>query len=175
MEDDMDELERILQEGVSRYADGEPLAGLEERIIARVRVTGSLRRSRAEWWVVLAVGLAALLVGGFVYLRMEHTESRPLTVAVIEKAAVPDLAPRPTAAVGVQKPRGHSHPRAALPKQPQFPTPLPLSREERLLVAMVQEDPERTAQAFESLRKHESESLEIAPLVIPPLETGEGQ
>jgi DNA polymerase III delta subunit len=50
-----------------------------------------------------------------------------------------------------------------------------LTSEERLLLAMVKQDPERTAQAFDSLRKRESEPLEIAPLVIPPLETGEGQ
>jgi hypothetical protein len=175
MEDEMDELERVLQEGISRYADAEPLAGLEERIMARVRITESSRRSIAEWWAVLAVGVAALVVGGFVYLGMEHTQSRPLTVALTKKAAIPELAPRRTAAIGVFKPRGHSHARAALPKQPQFPTPSPLTSEERLLVAMVKQDPEQTARAFDSLRKRASEPLEIAPLVISPLETGEGQ
>lgn len=175
MEDEMDELERVLQEGISRYADAEPLAGLEERIIGRVRMTESSRRSTAEWWVRLSVGVAALVVGGFIYLGMEHTESRPLTIAAVKKAAIPDLAPRRTAAIRVFKTRGHSHGRAALPKQPEFPTPSPLTSEERLLVAMVKQDPEGAAQVFGSLRKRESEPLEIAPLIMPPLETGEGQ
>ncbi len=175
MENDMDELERVLQEGISRYADAEPLAGLEERIMARVRMTASSRSSRADWWAVLAIGVAASLVGGFVYLRMEHTESRPLTIAAVKRAAIPVLAPRQTAPIKILKPRVHSHVRAALPKLPEFPTPSPLTSEERLLLAMLQQDPERTAQAFDSLRKRESEPLEIAPLVIPPLETSEGQ
>jgi hypothetical protein len=175
MKDEMDELERVLQEGISRYADAEPLAGLEERIIARVRMTESSRSSRAEWWAVLAVGVAALVVGGFVHLGVGHTESRPLSIAAVEKAAVPDLKPKRTAAIKVFKPSVHSHSRAPLPKQPEFPTPSPLTSEERLLLAMVKQDPERTAQAFDSLRKRESEPLEIAPLVIPPLEAGEGQ
>jgi hypothetical protein len=175
MEDNMDELERVLQEGISGYADGEPLAGLEERVISRVRMKERSRRSRADWWAVLAVGAAALLVGGFVYLRMEHTKPPPISVAVVTKSVIPDLAPRRTAAIRVSKPRGHSHAKAPLPKQPEFPTPFPLTSQERLLLAMVQQDPERTAQAFESLRKRASEPLEIAPLVIPPLETGEGQ
>jgi len=175
MDEDMDELERVLQDGISRYADGEPLAGLEQRIISRVRMTESSRRSIAEWWAVLAVGVAALVVGAFVYLGIEHTESRPLSIAAVRKAAIPGLTPRRTAAIRVFKPRGHSHRRAALPKQPEFPTPSPLTSEERLLVAMVKQDPERTARAFDSLRKRASEPLEIAPLVIPPLETGEGQ
>jgi hypothetical protein len=50
-----------------------------------------------------------------------------------------------------------------------------LTSEERLLVAMVKQDPEGAAQVFGSLRKRESEPLEIAPLIMPPLETGEGQ
>jgi hypothetical protein len=175
MEDEMDELERVLQDGISHYADAEPLAGLEERIIAWVRMTESSRSSRAEWWAVLAVGVAALLVGGFVYLGTEHTESRPRSVAVVKKAATPDLAPRRTVAIRVFRPRVYSHRRAALPKQPEFPTPSPLTSEECLLLAMVKQDPEGTAQVFDSLRKRESEPLEIAPLVIPPLETGEGQ
>ena len=61
-----------------------------------------------------------------------------------------------------------------LPKLAVFPTPSPLTVEEQRLIALVAVDPKGTAEAFESLRKR-NEPLEIAPLVIEPLNMGGGQ
>jgi len=175
MEGNVNELDRILQVGISSYPGGEPLAGLEERILARVRITESSRRSIAGWWAILTVGLAALVMSVSVYLRTGHTESRPVRGPLETKTATLDETPRRIEAISVSKRRGHSHREAALPKQPVFPTPSPLTPEERLLLAMLKRDPDGTAQVFDSLRKRGSEPLEIAPLVILPLETGGGQ
>ena len=44
MENNEDLLNEILDEGISSYANGEPLAGLESRILARVQSTKPLSR-----------------------------------------------------------------------------------------------------------------------------------
>ena len=211
MEDNVNELEKVLQEGISSYAGVEPLAGLEERILARVRMTESRRRSMAGWWAAWALGVAALAVGWSVYLRMGRTEPTPVhilsetktatvsrtppqieTITVSKRSAHGSLRPthndekprhdaeslaepRPQGSVGYPSTVFQGSHRAALPKRLVFPTPSPLSNEERLLLAMMKRDPDGTAQVFDSLRKRGSEPLEIAPLVIPPLETGGGQ
>jgi hypothetical protein len=174
MEDDVNDLERILQEGISNYAGVEPLAGLEERILARVRMTESRRGSMAGWWAAWALGVAALAVGGSAYLRMGRTQPPPGRIVSETKTATVREMPRQIEAINMAKRRGHSR-RAALPKRPVFPTPSPLTTEERLMLAMMKRDPDGTAQVFDSLRKRGSEPLEIAPLVIPPLETSGGQ
>ena len=57
----------------------------------------------------------------------------------------------------------------ALPKLPVFPTPTPLTAEERGLMALMKQDPEGTAAAFESWHR-KSEPLEIEEIVVEPLE-----
>ena len=82
------ELEQILQEGLAAYVGGEPLAGLEDRILARVRTAESSRGSMTGLWAVLALGSAVLVVIA-VYLTVGHTESQPERVASEVKASLP--------------------------------------------------------------------------------------
>jgi hypothetical protein len=174
MEDNGKELERILEEGISSYADGEPLAGLDERIMARVRMAVSPPRSVAGLWAALAVGLA-LAVSASVSRRMGSSEATPVRIVAETKTPTAEKTTTQSEALKVSVPRHRSSGVAGLPKRPVFPTPSPLTAEERRLLAMVRQDPEGTAQAFDSLRKRGNEALEIVPLVIPPLETGGGQ
>jgi hypothetical protein len=52
---------------------------------------------------------------------------------------------------------------------------LPLTPEERRLTAMVARDPEGAIKAFESLQARADEPIRIAPIEIPPLQTGGAQ
>lgn len=167
------ELEQILRESIASYASGEPLAGLEDRILARVRIAECPRRSTTRLWALLALGAAAVCIA--VCLRVGRTESQPVRFASEVKASLSAKPPVRMAAIRVLRRSAPSHRVPALPKQAVFPTPAPLTTEERLLLVMVKQDPEGTAEAFSSLRTRASEPVEIAPLVIPPLETGEGQ
>jgi hypothetical protein len=163
-----DKLERILKEGIASYGQSEPLAGMEERILARIRIVERPQRRLTGWVVAFTVGVAGI---GVLCVLPRHEEPRPVRV-------VTNIPPAPVRAeaalVRVSTPRRHqsSHMKA-LPNLPVFPTPSPLTAEERRLLALVREDPEGTAEAFESLRKR-SEPIEIAPLVIQPLESGGG-
>jgi hypothetical protein len=173
MEDNLGELERILQEGIFTYAGVEPLSGLDERVMARVRMAKRPRTNMAGWWAALVLGAAALMVIS-VYLRMGGTQTRPAILPEVRTAIVAKV-PEPieTMRISTQRPRRHRV--APLPKQRIFPTPFPLTAQELRLLAMAKQDPEGTAQTFNSLQKRASEPVEIVPLVIPPLETGGGQ
>ena len=164
------DLEHILDESIASYADGEPLAGLDERIMARIRLTPRRARRTAAQWATAAIVAAIAALWCMI-------PNAPQPVAGIVRTRTPLLAPLPalTERVVAAKRRGHVQRIPALPKQLVFPAPSPLTPEERRLVAMVAQDPQATAQAFASLRKRASEPLDIAPLVIPPLDPTEGQ
>jgi hypothetical protein len=164
-----DKLERILEKGIAGYAQSEPLAGIEERILARIRTVERPRRRLTGWAMAFAVGLAGI---GVLRVLPRHEEPQPVRVATNTQ---PTPVRGDVATAQVSPPRSHhSTGKTALPKLPVFPTPSPLTAEERRLLGLVRQDPEGTAEAFESLRKR-NEPLEIAPLVIEPLENGGGQ
>ena len=56
----------------------------------------------------------------------------------------------------------------SLPKRDQFPTPVPLTPEERALIALAQLRPAE-AEAIAELQKKNSREIEIPPIEIPPL------
>ena len=164
-----DKWERILDEGMAGYASAEPLAGMEERILAKIRAAEGPQRRLRGWGVVLAAATAGLCL--LVMLPTRKAElGRPVPAGVVVQLQVSV----PKQAVSVSRVL-HRRARAkVLPKLAVFPTPSPLTGEERRLIALVATDPKGTAEAFESLRKR-SEPLEIAPLVIEPLTIGGGQ
>jgi hypothetical protein len=163
-----DDLEQLLEQGIASYAEGEPLAGLDERIMARIRLTESPNRRLTGVWAALA-----LLAFGVAGLLLRPTVPRPASILAEAKPTAVAAAPIQTERVRVAKAkrRGNRGTPLPLPKQEVFPSPSPLTREERGLLALVKQDPEGTAQAIASLRKQANEPLEIRPLAIAPLET----
>jgi hypothetical protein len=166
-----DKLERILEEGIAGYANSEPLAGMEERILARIRIADRPPSRLTGWRMAFGVGLAGIVV---LLLLPRHQEQQHRLRIV--NSEVPRMHSVPTETVRVSMPQRRHSSRVVktLPKLRVFPTPSPLTAEERRLMALVRHDPEGTAEAFDSLRKR-NEPIEIAPLVIQPLETGGGQ
>jgi hypothetical protein len=169
-----DELDRRIDNALAGYAGAEPLAGLEERVLRRVRVAS---RRRAFGWAAAIAVAAALVVTVIVVRAPHHVGSKSHDVARVETS----LPPRPTPVV--EKPRVVPNRRVKsrlarlepLPKLEQFPTPVPLTAEERALVAFVTRYPKEAQQAFEDLRKRSEEPIEIQPIQIPSLEDSGAQ
>lgn len=161
-------LERILEEGIARHARSEPLAGMDERILARIRMAGRPQRRWMDWRVAAAVGVAGMAV-------MLVLPRREVPQALPKLADSPPMVVRaePHVAVLLQR-RSHFIRGTAVPKLRLFPRTSPLTIEERRLIAMVKQDPEGTAEVFQSLQKR-NELIEIAPLAIEPLESGAAQ
>src|SRR5690242_15687415 len=121
------ENDELLERALATYAGAEPRPGLEQRVIARVFSEPARPRFRWLRWAWAVPALAGAVVA----------------VLSIPRTPAPPQAPRPPAAVVPvasaapvpARPAIHRRHRAAQPKPRLFPTPSPLTAEERLLVA----------------------------------------
>lgn len=158
-----DDLDKLIDGALSAYSNAEPLAGLEQRVLQKVRAAEAARKRR-WWWAVLALAAPALAAIFFFAPARQPRITAPVAIAPPPPAPVP-VAPAPpsvepprTAAV---KPR-RAAPARPLPKKPMFPTRSPLTREERLLVAVAASHPQL-------LMARPPDEIAIKPIEIAPL------
>ncbi len=174
-----DDLDRLIDAALASYADPGPDSGFERRLLARIRTTSSQHRRRLIW----AAGLPALATAGLMLLFVADTSrhtspgSRQEKVSQIESArtAPPGMlnAPSPRAAVGVSMHARRSArsgaPMASIPpKLDTFPSPAPLSNEERALVTFVAETPATQHQDLATWLQP-AEPIHIAAISIPSI------
>lgn len=165
-----DELDRVIDRALAGYSDAEPVAGLEQRVLSRVRRAEGARRRVLGWALAFAsVAAAALVVAVIVVRTTRHSDSK--TYSVVVPAATRPAPPIEQPRVA---PEHRTKPRALrprrLPKQQQFPAPSPLTVEERALLAFVGHDAAEAQQVFAGLRKRSDEPIEIPAIKIPPLQ-----
>jgi hypothetical protein len=134
----------------------DPRPGIEQRVLYRVRAAE--RRPRYWIWAIPAVLLVLVLM---LWPRRAET-LRPVVVAVAP--------PRPLAKVG-QALSPARNPRRVEKVQP-FPTPTPLTDEEKALQALAASRPQ---DAQRLLAHAEDKPIEIPELQIPPLPGDGGQ
>ena len=158
-----DELDNLIDGALSTYSAAEPLAGLEQRVLDRVRLAEA-RRRRWRWGLVMAVPAVAAAV--FVILAPRPKPEPPPVAAVAPPAIVLPTGPEPIA----PKPRRIVR-KPELPKRNLFPTMSPLTREERLLVQLAQSNPELLL--AKPVDEIEIKPIEIAPLQIDGPQQGE--
>jgi len=185
---DGNEFDKILHAALREYHEAEPLAGIEDRVLRRLQ-SGAARQPSARWrWRISAAALAALVALVWIGVRhaYQHRSSSPQLVQ--QKAPAVPISPE---IAKVHSDQTHSTPErpmrhhaAKLPSarsaelaiaQPaqtrdQFPTPAPLDREERALLALAQSHPE----ALRAFIRHENSPTDIAPITIEPLEHSSG-
>lgn len=141
-----------LDAALAKYAAVEPRSGLEERILAGLRAEPAKIPSRALWqWgtavaVVALLAVAAVLVGKSREAQHEMVQHRPAT----PERALPSSAqvvssrqddahlarPLPARTKAGNPPR-RAIETAALPMLDQFPSPQPLSEQEKILANYV--------------------------------------
>lgn len=146
-------LDEMLDAALAEYGAVEPLHGLEERVLGRLRGAEAQRR----WWIwgAVATAVAAVTIAA-VLLGRPAERSAPAVVAkqpavTAPKPAQPGapVAPQPTvaraparhAAVDAQMARAPQLGTPALPKRDVFPTPGPPTSEELLLARYVRVTP----------------------------------
>lgn len=169
--DEPDAVERVLGEGLARYAGQEPLAGLEQRVLDRVRGEGAARRAGFRRWGFIAAGVAvaALVAAAVLWMTPHPPEAIPSLARVM--GPPPDLAssnqaPRMADARPVKKHRIA----AGLPRRRQFPTPAPISSEERALLALAARAPDLARRAFAHSKPLSIEPIRLEEIKIEPLE-----
>ena len=163
----LDELNRIIDRGLTSYVAHEPLAGLEDRVLARVRLANSgSRRAAWRYWAFAVPALATLILIAFLPRSSRGPVPDPVqpSLARLEKAPPPP--PRLATHRAIRQ-RVAERP-SPLPKRNQFPTPTPLTPEERALIAVAQLQPA----GLESVSQFPAnpEEIRIKPIEIPPLQ-----
>ncbi len=177
-------VDELLAASLRQYAGGEPRPGLEGRVLTGVRVRQAAARRRTAWaWAVgmaTAAAMATLLV-------MEWPRHQPASLPLTAKAP----ANHPTPAVAkvappVQPSVGHTLRRSTTPSRvdtrpQQFPTPRPLSEQEKLLLVYAQSLQGSSATPTPDADRDSERDLESPPLTItaikidplPPLGSGD--
>jgi hypothetical protein len=180
-----DRLDRELDAALAKYAAVEPRTGIEDRILANLRADQAHAAERSWWrWPAVAALAAVIVVTLSVAWRsgkpVQSTtaQHRPATTQTNEHAGTQvanhggSNSIRPHEASGIQlRRRAVSNPAtvvALAPKLDQFPSPQPLSEQERILARYVANYPEHAAliaQArTEELRRDRAEEMgEAAP------------
>lgn len=135
--------DRLLEKALACYANEEPRPGVERRILARV----AARRARTRWMLcgVATAGLVAMVTAPrHERMAIPIPPPQPVPVAVTAPAA-PVIAPRDR------------------PKPARFPSPQPLTREERAWLAL------SDAGVVADLMPDNIEPIQIEELTIPPI------
>lgn len=157
-----DDLDRILDAELAKYASIEPRAGLEERILANLRTADRSSGTHLWWnWRIAAVLAVVLVIAASLAWRWTKASVPPIVVhrqEVKEAPIAPRLANRETnPALQTKGPRRRTvkTPQqteivVAGPKLDVFPSPLPLSEQEKILASYIAEDPEHAALVAEA-------------------------
>lgn len=182
MRDNRDELDRLLDSALATYADPGPDSGLEQRILGRMaNEAASAPRRRWLPWAMAASAAAGLLL--FVVLSRpsghhppaaspQHAQVTPPSLAAPAEDANPPVS-RPDLTRRIESPARIPRPRqvaavdrsAPLPKLEVFPTPHPVTRQERSLAQFAARAPQPVQEAL-------ARSLEQGvPLTVPSIHT----
>jgi hypothetical protein len=189
-----DEFDRRLDAALRKYAAVEPRIGLEERVLANLRAEQARVPDHAWWrWSAIAAVAAVIVVAMALSLR-SHKPSHPV---VANHPPTPIQAPkergteilsiahrsgtRPARSTTAPKPAMRPSPpevaMARAPKLEQFPSPQPLSEQEKLLQNYVAENPEQAvllARArTEALRQDQLEEMNSFPSGDPARDSEE--
>jgi hypothetical protein len=184
-----DELDSTLDAALANYAAVEPRAGLENRVLSNLRAERSPVPDRAWWRWSVAGALIAVVVVALALAWRSGKPSHP--VASNHSSTAPQVSEEPAAplvaAGGEKQTRGNqarcpelavvrrptidrAPPKAvtaALPKLDQFPSPRPLSEQEKILASYIKQYPERAvllarARTFE-LERDQLEEMKTSP------------
>jgi hypothetical protein len=172
------DVDQWLESALSQYGKAEARAGLENRVLANLRAERNRIATRRRWWWAAgtATALAAILVVVWVggSLRERNPGSTAGTsMTTRREAARGSIQPRPALQaaeratdVGQRAPANRLVRDLAVvrpPKLAQFPSPQPLSEQEKILVSYVTKYPKHAALVAqartEALRRDREEEI----------------
>jgi hypothetical protein len=151
-----DELDSTLDAALAKYATAEPRVGLEERILANLRTVETRTGDRVWWNWGIATALAFVLVvaAALAWRWSMHppiVKLPPVPTSPVSTEAKrnPGTSPEKAARRKVRHPMEHGVV-AAKPKLDVFPSPLPLSEQEKILAIYVAQYPDHAALVAEA-------------------------
>lgn len=175
-----------LDAALNQYGEAEPRTGLEGRVLMNLRIDRERLTERRNWWPAF-VAVAAVVVAGVFFLGKDHPGAKERIAAVQapvidhpERSVKPDRKPSMAViseASIMRKPAEHRWPRhiveTTVPRLEQFPSPQPLSEQERILanyVAQYRQEAVMLARAHTELLERDLTEFEKIPT---PSESGQ--
>lgn len=162
-------VEELLDASLRHYASSEPRPGLEGRVMAGVRARQETSRRRSAWAWVIGVAVAAAMI---TMLLIQWPHRQPAQLPATAKASATVSAPT----VAKIAPPVHPPllrrtplivPKGWVDSRPQqFPTPRPLSEQEKLLLAYTQSLESSSAAPASGAIQDSEHDLEIPPIRI---------
>jgi hypothetical protein len=156
-----DDLDTRINDALEQYLSTEPLAGMEQRIVNRVRLAAPPRRT-GSWKL-----LAACSVSVFICIHLWPVRVPPPLIPPV-RAAGPAPLPSPQPMQATAPNISRAVPRS-LPRKPIFLVPAPFTPQERALLSLVENHPEEARQAFADLSNRTNQPIEIPPIEVPLL------
>ncbi len=180
-----DELDQLIRSALSTYGQSGTDPGLEERILARIANEREPARSHRwlPWAIALPIAAGLLLLLILSGSRQIHHPSNSAEIA--QPSGQPlYTATRPEVSTGLYaapahrakiflpqtQPRMNASVEDPLPKLDVFPTPQPLTREERALAVFANHAPEPELRALADAQSQAGAPLNIAAIQIQPLD-----
>ena len=174
MNERQDRIDKWLDDALTTYGEAPESEGLERRILARVAANTPRTPRRSTFTIALAAALAVAMAGLFWWLTAKsHAEPESTPMIASTKSELPRLPAKPVPALAAALASTASAPRVqkkpAAPKRSRFPTPSPLSSEERALVQLVSSNAAHVPRAFTRLAGP-IKPIEITAIEIKPLQ-----
>lgn len=168
-------LDQVLDQALTSYVAQEPRTGIEQRVLARIRSEGAVRRFTWWRWALLAPAAACALLAVVLWPHQDLKKAAMMPATETAHTVTP-VRTEPTEPVlkevqAVRKHRPHlvavvAKKPESLPKLDVFPTPEPMSPQMQALAAYVEQHPR---QAQETLA-NEPTKIVIAPIQIAAIE-----
>ena len=166
---DREEIDRILDSALASYSAESGSFGLEDRVLSRVRYAAT--RPLAAWWwqspVLAAFLLCLILSGVFLKVAFKPIPHRPPGVPIAQTSQAPARVPVFVAAA--EQTKTTRRVKRRLPKLNTFPSPKPLSDEERAVLELAKFPPEEVSKLVTNKASTDLQLIHIEPLKIEPL------
>ena len=163
------DLDAILDQALASYTHAEPDPGLRARIVARAEETPARPWRSIVWPAAIALSAAALLVGFMLHPTspLPKPESPAAPIASAPPPAI--VTPRSTTSVHRDNAKFTRHRNfgtvPSIGRRRTFPSPTPLTAEEKALLRLATEHPQQARQALAPA----PEVIESAPLTVEPI------
>ena len=170
-----DRLDEWLDKALHQYGNVQPRIGLEGRVAATLGVARSRSVTRNWWGLGIATAAAVCVVSIFIWKSsssprpLGNTTQNSLTQVATDRSPIPQLQKRRKTEItkAFNKMGGNSIPRdvrtAASPRLSQFPAARPLSQQEQLLKAYINQFPKQAVEIALEQARREKELQALYP------------
>ncbi|MFZ3341503.1 MAG: hypothetical protein WA609_15470 [Terriglobales bacterium] len=188
------EIDQWLDKEIAQYANAEPRARLESRVLVGLRAERNRITSRRRWWWAMGAAAAAVAIVAVVWVGQNGRKknaggvaepSTPIHHEEAQRSIEPGTAQQavhPAKKVAQRRPAHRSSRElaaAATPKLDQFPSRRKMSEGELLLVRRLNEQSHKEALLKSTPSREDVDlsigSLEIRPLQIPDIDVSESK